>query len=107
MVPFVDGWVTSPIWAGGEAGDPSVPDRNFRLYFKGENLTEEYISNLDMYSVISGFRTDITVMRLNETADGFEAEMIFEDNVIEGDPYEFVIGETVSGTMAIEGGKLV
>ena len=104
MVPFADGWVTSPIWAGGEVGNP---DTVFRLYFKGENLTEEYIRNLDMYGVTVGLRTDISIMLLNETADGFVAEMMFEDSVIEGDRYEFVIGETISGTMAIEGGKLV
>ena len=104
MAPFADGWQTSPIWAGGE---PGAPDTNFKLYFKGENLTKEYISNLDMYSVTAGFRTDISVMLLEETADGFVADMMFEDTVIEGDPYEFVIGETISGTMAIEGGKLV
>ena len=104
MVPFVDGWQTSPIWVGGEA---DAPDTNFKIYFKGQNLTKEYISNLDMYSVTVGFRTDISVMLLEETADGFVAEMIFEDTVIEGDPYEFVIGEIISGTMAIEGGKLV
>ena len=103
MVPFADGWVTTPIWAGGDPGDPSA---NFNLYFKGENLTKEYIRNLDMYGVTVGFRTDISVMLVNEIADGFVAEMLFEDRVIEGDPYEFVIGETVSGTMAIEGGKL-
>ena len=104
MVPFVDGWATSPIWAGGTAGEP---DTIFKLYFKGENLTKEYISNLDMYGVTVGFRTDISVMLVDETADGFVAEMLFEGSVIEGDPYEFVIGETISGTMAIEGGKLV
>lgn len=104
MVPFVDGWNTSPIWAGGNPGEP---DTVFRLYFKGKNLTEEYIRNLDMYGVTVGFRTDISVMLLKETADGFVAEMLFEESVIEGDPYEFVIGETISGTMAIEGGKLV
>ena len=60
-----------------------------------------------MYGVTVGFRTDISVMLVNETADGLVAEMLFEDSVIEGDPYEFVIGETISGTMAIEGGKLV
>lgn len=103
MVPFADGWVTTPIWAGGTPGEP---DTNFKLYFKGKNLTKEYISNLDMYGVTVGFRTDISVMLVNETADGFVAEMMFEDTVIEGDPYEFVIGETISGTMAIEGGKL-
>ena len=104
MVPFVDGWQTSPIWVGGKAGEP---DGVFRLYFKGENLTEEYIRNLDMYGVTVGFRTDTSVMLLNETADGFVAEMMFEESVIEGDPYELVIGEITSGTMAIEGGKLV
>lgn len=104
MVPFVDGWVTSPIWGGGDPGDP---DTNFKLYFKGTNLTKEYINNLDMYSVINGSRTDISVMLVNEVADGFVAEMIFEASVIEGDRYQFVIGETVSGEMAIEGGKLV
>ena len=104
MVPFVDGWSTSPIWSGGEAEEP---DTVFRLYFKGENLNEEYIRNLDMYGVTKGFRTDISLMLLKETADGFVADMMFEDSVIEGDPYEFVIGETISGTMAIEGGKLV
>lgn len=103
MVPFADGWVTSPIWGGGDPGDPSM---NFNLYFKGENLTEEYIRNQDMYSVINGSRTDISVMLVKDTADGFVAEMIFEGRVIEGDRYQFVIGETVSGDMALEGGKL-
>ena len=104
MVPFVDGWQTSPIWGGGDPGDPDI---NFKLYFKGTNLTKEYISNLDMYSVINGSRTDISVMLVNETVDGFVAEMIFEARVIEGDRYQFVIGETISGEMALEGGKLV
>lgn len=104
MVPFVDGWATSPIWAGGNAG---APDTNFKLYFKGENLTKEYISNLDMYSVVGGFRKDTTAMLVNEVADGFVAEMIFEESVIEGDRYQLVIGETVSGDMALQGGKLV
>ncbi len=104
MVPFVDGWATTPIWGGGDAGDP---DTRFKLYFKGENLTKEYISNLDMYSVINGSRTDISVMFVNESADGFVAEMVFEASVIEGDRYQFVIGETISGEMALEGGKLV
>ena len=103
MVPFVDGWATSPIWSGGDAGDP---DTNFNLYFKGENLTKEYITNLDMYSVINGSRTDISVMLVNDTPDGFVAEMIFEATVIEGDRYQLVIGETISGDMALEGGKL-
>ena len=104
MVPFVDGWVTSPIWAGGSLDEPGP---NFNLCFKGKNLTEEYIRNLDMYSVIAGFRTDISVMLLRQTVDGFVAEMLFEDTLTEGNTYEFVIGETVSGTMALEGGKLV
>ena len=104
MVPFVDGWQTTPIWGGGDPGDP---DTNFKLYFKGTNLTKEYISNLDMYSVINGFRTDISVMLVNETADGFDADMVFEASVIEGDRYQFVIGEIISGEMALEGGKLV
>ena len=104
MVPFVDGWQTSPIWGGGDAGDP---DSKFNLYFKGTNLTEEHIRNQDMYSVINGSRTDISVVLVNETAGGFVAEMVFEDRVIEGDRYQFVIGETISGEMALEGGKLV
>lgn len=104
MVPFVDDWVTSPIWAGG---NPGAPDTNFKLYFKGENLTKEYISNLDMYSVANGFRKDTSVMLVNETAGGFVAEMLFEESVIEGDRYQFVIGETISGDMALEGGKIV
>lgn len=104
IVPFVDGWQTSPIWGGGDPGDP---DTNFKLYFKGENLTKEYISSQDMYSVINGSRTDISVMFVNETADGFVADMVFEAIVIEGDRYQFVIGETISGEMALEGGKLV
>lgn len=104
MVPFVDGWQTSPIWGGGDPGDP---DTNFKLYFKGENLTKEYISNQDMYSVINGSRTDISVLLVNETADGFVADMVFEARVIESDRYQFVIGETISGEMALEGGKLV
>lgn len=104
MVPFVDGWATTPIWGGGDAGDP---DTIFKLYFKGENLTKEYISNQDMYSVINGSRTDISVNLVNETVDGFVAEMFFEARVIEGDRYQFVIGETISGEMALEGGKLV
>lgn len=104
MVPFVDGWATTPIWGGGDAGDP---DTNFKLYFKGENLTKEYISNLDMYSVINGSRIDISVMLVKDTADGFAAEMLFEERVIEGDCYQFVIGEIVSGEMSLEGGKLV
>ena len=104
MVPFVDGWQTSPIWGGGDPGDPST---DFNLYFKGENLTEEYIRNQDMYSVINGSRTDISVMLVKETVDGFVAEMIFEAIVTEGDRYQFVIGETISGEMALEGGKIV
>lgn len=104
MVPFEDGWATSPIWGGGDPGDP---DTNFKLYFKGENLTKEYISNLDMYCVKGGFRADISVMLVNDTVDGFVAEMVFEVRVKEGDRYQFVIGETVSGEMALEGGKLV
>ena len=104
MVPFVDGWQTSPIWGGG---DPDDPDANFNLYFKGTNLTEEYIRNQDMYSVINGSRTDISVMLVKNTADGFVAEMLFEDRVLVGDRYQFVIGETISGDMALEGGKLV
>ena len=104
MVPFVDGWQTSPIWGGGDPGDP---DANFKLYFKGENLTKEYISNQDMYSVINGSRTDISVMLVNETVDGFVADMLFEGRVIEGDRCQFVIGEIISGDMALEGGKLV
>lgn len=104
MVPFVDGWQTSPIWGGG---DPGAPDANFKLYFKGENLTKEYISNQDMYSVINGSRTDISVMLVNETAGGFVADMLFEGRVIEGDRCQFVIGEIISGDMALEGGKLV
>ena len=103
MVPFVDGWATTPIWGGGDPGDP---DTNFKLYFKGENLTKEYISNQDMYSVINGSRTDISVILVNETVDGFVAEMVFEARVKEGDRYQFVIGETISGEMALEGGKL-
>ena len=103
MVPFVDGWVTSPIWAGGEAGKP---DMNFKLYFKGENLSKEYISNLDKYSVSAGFRIGITAMLVNETEGGFVAETIFEESVVEYDRYQFVIGETISGEMALEGGKL-
>lgn len=103
MVPFVDGWVTSPIWAGGEAGKP---DTIFKLYFKGENLTKEYISNQDMYSVINGSRTDISVMLVKETVDGFVAEMLFEESVVEYDPYQLIIGEIVSGEMSLEGGKL-
>lgn len=104
MVPFVDGWATTPIWGGGDAGDP---DTNFKLYFKGENLKKEYISNQDMYSVINGSRTDISVLLVNETVDGFVADMVFEARVIEGDRYQFVIGETISGEMALAGGKLV
>ena len=104
MVPFVDGWQTSPIWGGGDPGDP---DTNFKLYFKGTNLTEEYIRKQDMYSVINGSRTDISVMFVNETAGGFVADMVFEASVKEGDRYQFVIGETISGEMALEGGKLV
>lgn len=104
MVPFVDGWETTPIWAGGEAGKP---EPFFNLYFKGENLTKEYISNLDMYSVKVGFRTDISVMLVNETADGFVAEILSEEPVVEYDRYQLVIGETVSGDMLFEGGKLV
>ena len=104
MVPFVDDWQTSPIWAGGEAGKP---DTIFKLYFKAENLTKEYISNLDKYSINAGFRIDITAMLVNETADGFVAEMIFEESVVEYDRYQFVIGETISGEMSLEGGKLV
>lgn len=104
MVPFADGWVTSPIWGGGDPGDP---DTNFKLYFKGENLSEEYIRKQDMYSVINGSRTDISVLLVNATADGFVAEMVFEARVIEGDRYQFVIGETISGEMSLEGGKLV
>lgn len=104
MVPFVDGWQTSPIWGGGDPGDP---DQNFKLYFKGENLTKEFISNQDMYSVINGSRTDTSVILVNETAGGFVAEMVFEASVIEGDRYQFVIAETISGEMALEGGKLV
>ena len=103
IVPFVDGWVTSPIWAGGK---PGAPDTNFKLYFKGQNLTKEYISNLDMYSVTAGFRIDITAMLVNEIADGFVAEMLFEDSVVEYDRYQFVIGEIISGEMSLEGGKL-
>ena len=104
MVPFADGWQTSPIWGGGDPGDP---DTNFKLYFKGENLTNDYIRNQDMYSVINGSRTDISVMFVDNTADGFVADMIFEASVIEGDRYQFVIGEIISGDMALEGGKLV
>ena len=104
MVPFVDGWQTSPIWGGGDPGDP---DTNFKLYFKGENLTKEYISSQDMYSVINGTRTDISVLVVNNTADGFVADMVFEASVIEGNHYQFVIGEIISGEMDLEGGKLV
>ena len=104
MVPFADGWETSPIWAGGEAGKP---DTNFKIYIKGENLTKEYISNQDMYSISSGLRIDITVMLVNETADGFVAEMIYEESVVEYDSYQIVIGETISGKMTVEGGKIV
>lgn len=103
MVPFADGWVTSPIWGGGDPGDPNTM---FNFYFKGENLTEEYIRNQDMYSVINGSRTDISVMLVKDTADGFVAEMVFEAPVLEGDRYQYVIGETISGEMALEGGKL-
>lgn len=60
-----------------------------------------------MYSVINGSRTDISVLLVKETAGGFVAEMVFEASVLESDRYQFVIGETISGEMAIEGGKLV
>lgn len=60
-----------------------------------------------MYSVREGFREDISAMLVNETADGFVAEMLYEEPVVEYDRYQLVIGETVSGDMLFEGGKLV
>lgn len=97
MVPFVDGWATSPIWTWGDVGGTST---HFNIYYKGENLTEEYIRNQDMYLVINGFRTDITVMRVQDTADGFLEEIKFDATVTESDRYQLVIGETISGEMA-------
>ena len=103
MVPFADGWQTSPIWFGGEELNPSA---NFNLYFKGENLSEEYINGLDMYCVVNGVRGEISLMLLTPVGNGFKADMLSEQTVGYGEPWQFVIGETVSGTMGTEGGHI-
>lgn len=103
MVPFVDGWETNPIWFGGQEFEPEL---QFVLYFQGENLSEEYINGLDMYCVINGVRGEISLMLLSPVGNGFKAEMLSEQIVRYGEPWQLVIGEIVSGEMGVEGGHL-